>query len=134
MIEIDDTEFPFVTVALRGDCSDEEYAQLRARLDEIRRAATQRYVVLLDGTEAKVPTGRQVRMHADWLRVRTPEIRRRTLANAFVIPDPRLRNALKALFTLQASAIPYEIVDTRDEARALLRAYLDREQKANSVA
>ncbi len=132
MIEIDESEFPLVVVRLTGDSTDAQFEAYMDGLDEIRARAKRRYVVLFDASEMLVPTGRQVRMMANWLRARTPEIRANVLADAYIIPSIALRMALKALFTLQASAIPYVVVETMAEARTVLQAYLDRD--VNSVA
>ncbi|MBL4683753.1 MAG: hypothetical protein JKY37_04120 [Nannocystaceae bacterium] len=127
MIEVDDSAFPFVVVRFIGDNTDQELEEYFARLDEVRAAAPHRYVVMLDATHAKLPTGRQLRMHANWLRKRMNKIRRSSLASAYVVPSPAVRVALKALFTLQAMETPYVVVDTVADARAVLQAYLDRE-------
>lgn len=95
-----------------------------AQLDELRHTAERRYVVMFDATDAHVPTGRQIRMLADWLRDRGPKMKDRVLANAHVLPSAGIRGALKALFTLQHSPVPYAVVATAAEGRAVLQRFL----------
>ena len=128
MILIDDSAFPFVTVRFEGSHDDEEVLAAQERLDAIRSDATQRYVVLFDLSAAAIPSGRQLRLQADWLKRNTPEIRRKVLANAFVVATPAAQATLKAFFTLADAAIPYAVLDDADQARSILERYLARER------
>ena len=160
LIEFDESQFPLVSVRVTGTLTEDEFQslldgldrirdaatqryvvmfdfremrvpsgrQVRVSADRIRDAATQRYVVMFDFREMRVPSGRQVRVSADWLRSRAAEIRKTTIANAFVVNSPSQRVTLTALFRLQASVLPYAIVETTEEARQVLQRYLDREQ------
>ena len=128
MTEFDESQFPLVCVTVAGSLTEDEFQSFLDGLDRIRDEAEVRYVVLFDFREMRVPSGRQVRLSADWLRSRASEIRKKTIANAFVVASPSQRVTLTALFRLQASVLPYAIVETSEEARQVLQRYLDREQ------
>lgn len=128
MIEFDESQFPLVSVTVAGSLTEDEFQSLLDGLDGIRDEANERYVVLFDFREMRVPSGRQVRLSADWLRARASEIRKKTIANAFVVASASQRVTLTALFRLQASVLPYAIVESSEEARQVLQRYLDREQ------
>lgn len=133
MIVIDDSTFPFVTVTLRDNSSDDEFQTYRETMDRIRRRSEQRFVVMYDVTQASTPTARQLRLNAEWIRARAAEIRERSLGNAFVVASPGARAVLKTLFRMQASVAPYEVVETVEEGRAVLQAILRRESSRNAT-
>lgn|GEM_PF-1619675 len=128
LVEFDESQFPLVCVRVTGSLSEDEFQTFLDGLDRIRAAAKERYAVMFDLREMRMPSGRQVRMSADWLRARAGEIRETTIANAFVVGSSAVHVALTAVFRLQASVIPYAVVETMEEARVVLQRYLDREK------
>ena len=126
MVEVDDSEFPFVVGRITGDVTDDEYALWREQLSAISANAEERYVLVIDTTGAHVPTGHQFRFLTAWLRERESTPNPNLMVIAYVIPSPGVRLALKALFAIQALLIPHEVVNTYAEARQLALRYLNR--------
>ena len=71
-----------------------------------------------------MPTGRQARLQANWMRDNEAQIRQRTLGIAFVISSPAVRGVLKAILALQSMPAPYRVESTAADAEAWLRERL----------
>lgn len=121
---MDDSAHPIIVVRFLGTHTDDEFEGYLARMSELLADSRGIHGLVLDATQAKVPTGRQARMQANWMRDNAVGIRERTVGTAFVLSSPALRGVLKAILMMQPIPSPYRVVPTPEEATAWLRQFL----------
>lgn len=114
----DHHRFPLVTVAFTGaPATDESFQQY---LDGLHQAYEQQqpFSYLFDASQAQLPSLQHQRMQAKWLKEHKALMQAYCCGTAYLIPNPLVRTALRAIFALQKQPVPYAVLGTEEEAIA----------------
>lgn len=118
--------FPIVLARPAGTATDADHLEFLAATGELlerRRAARQRFVLILDLSRAGPLNSLQRRRQVDWLSKYRPILEEISVGMAFVIPSLILRGVLTSMFWLVPPPTTHIIVVDLDQA---IRWALDR--------
>ncbi len=119
----DATTLPLLRITFAGSVDD---AAFRAYLGEYRAVLAQGkpYAVLLDASEAGVPSSAQRKLQADFMRDNAGAMGAVCVGGAFVIQSTLVRGALTAILWLQPMPFRHVVVSTMAEGEAWCRGRL----------
>jgi hypothetical protein len=132
VIEIDDSGFPIIAVRFVGSYADDEFRAYLKRMDALLDDQRDMYGLLFDASRAKMPSGRQARLQAAWMRDNAEVVARCTVGTAFVIASPAIRGVLRAILMMQSMSTPYAVEANIAAAEAWLRERLDERSRSAS--
>ncbi len=119
-ITVDASDDALLRITFVGAVNDHEFdAYLGAYRAFLERGT--RYVVLLDASNATVPTPPQRRLQAEFIRIDKPRLAVQCLGGAFVIQSAVVRGGLTAILWLQPLPFDYVLVKTLAEGEAWCR-------------
>jgi len=121
---VDGRAWPLLRITFHGPLND---AQFRAYLREYERylARGERFVVLIDATQADRPDIGQRKLQAAWMRKHYRTLRNLNMGTGFVMPKLLIRMALRSILLLQRSPSPYSVFDRVDDAETWCHAQLE---------
>ena len=116
--EINQSEFPIVTVTFTGEAADAENFPLY--MAEVKAVYEQKKTtsIIFDASEAVLPSVAFQKMQAQWLKDNTQLMKDYCVGTAYIIPNIIIRNVLKAIFSFQSQPVPYLVCRDYAEAEA----------------
>lgn len=96
-------------------------------IESLRRVLDRdkRFCMLVDLTLAERIDLAEIRMIADFARLKGPQLREFVTAMALVVPSPMVRGAIKVMFTLKPPEHPYTVVRDMEAGEAYIAPYLE---------
>ncbi|MEM0994286.1 MAG: STAS/SEC14 domain-containing protein [Bacteroidota bacterium] len=118
---IDSSGFPKVIISFKGNKADD--ANFTTYLEKTKALydKKQKLSITFDATHATIPALKYQKQQADWLKDNRALMEDYCKGTAYVIPNPIIRNVLKAIFALQKQPVPYKTVSSLDEAAAWVK-------------
>ncbi len=123
-IQVDAGPFPFVVVRFLGKYSDEEFSAYLEQVEQLVQAG-ETYAMIFDARRAGMPTSKQAREQADFLRRLGPDMAKVSVGSAFVIASPLIRGAFKAITWMQSMPVEHVVVERMEQAEAWARTRLE---------
>jgi hypothetical protein len=119
----DATTLPLLRITFAGSVDDDAF---RAYLGEYRAVLSQGkpYAVLLDASDAGVPSSAQRKLQADFIRDNAVVMGAVCVGGAFIIQSTLVRGALTAILWLQPMPFRHVVVGTVAEGEAWCRGRL----------
>ncbi|PTL78608.1 hypothetical protein [Vitiosangium sp. GDMCC 1.1324] len=114
-ITFDDSLWPLLIVCFRGGASDKQYAEMLTRSSSYVERG-ERYVSILDVSQAGIPTAAQRQMQVEWLRKHDTRLHERVLGNATIVTSAPIRLSLSIIFHIKPLPIPNVAVSDLDSA------------------
>ena len=116
--EINQTQFPVVTVTFTGEKADDTNFPLY--LGEVKETYDRKttLAIIFDASNAVLPAVTFQQMQAQWLKDNTQLMKDFCAGTAYIIPNVVIRNVLKAIFSFQGQPVPYLVCRNHDEAKA----------------
>ena len=120
---LDDSRWPLVVLRVVGSITPAEEIEFTERSTRLPERG-ERYVVIVDLSEAGTPSPRFVRLQAKAQKLRADGLRTHCAGIAFVIGSPMLRGALRAILHLQSLPCPQMVVASLAQGHAWTREQL----------
>jgi len=100
----------------------EEYlSQLRKNYESFKDI----FVVVFDSNDSKYLSSELRNRQAEWIRENQGLIKNKCLLSIYVISNPIIRFILEAIFLMQKSPVPYQIVRSLDNAQEIAASFFD---------
>ena len=124
----DRREFPLIVVTFTGE--HESPQNFEVYLNELSANYDARTPISLifDASHSTVPKFAYQKLQADWMKVNSQLIKTYCLGTAYVTPSSLLRTALKCVFALQGSPVPFRVFSLKSEAVDWARTLLSANQ------
>ncbi len=106
-----------MVIEARGSSSDEDVRERLAFLEKVLARGTNG-VLVFDSSGNAGLSAMQRRMWVDWLAKHDRALREKSVAAAFVTPNPLVRGTYTAVFWLWSPPFAHVFVRTREEAMA----------------
>ena len=123
MIEIEETQWPMVTVTFSGKVTAAEMAEYLTAMERYHRS-DDRYIGLVSIRDLKPPDASIIRIQADWVKKHEAQLRKQSLGVALVLPSLWMVGMVRAVLWIQPMPQPYFICASVDEAMPWLQERL----------
>jgi len=123
-VVFDTSAYPFVRIRF-GRFGDAEFQGFMDEMEELIKRPAPR-VLLIDTTNASIPTQAQRRRLTQWLSEHRERLKGDVLGVAFVVPSAVMRGVLTAMFWIQPFPAPYLFVPTVTEGLEACRHWLSK--------
>ncbi len=103
----------------------DEFNEYLSKLKEYYLSFNDAFVVVFNSSQTKYLNSALRNRQAEWLKENFDLIKKKCLLSIYVINNPIIRFILEAIFLVQGSPVPYQVVGTIEQAQELVEDFFD---------
>lgn len=130
--EIDESEWPLLTIRSHGTPTDEEYASYLESYERFLQRPGRYGLIVVTEPNAPMTKPKHAKVQAKWLKDNYDRLALKCVGISFVLPGPMMRGVVKAILAMQSMPMEHSVFsrehDSREWVLAKLRA--DKRRKA----
>lgn len=112
--EFDRSDYPLINITFTGEKPTDENFQAYLEGSYQNYEHREPIALVFDATNAAIPGLRYQKQQADWMREHDELIRTYCLGIAYVVPNPLIRQVMRAIFKLQQNATAFKVFAERE--------------------
>ena len=102
-----------------------EFDEYLSRLKKYYQEFTDAFIVVFNSNQTKYLNSTLRNRQAEWLKENHDLIKQKCLLSIYVINNPIIRFILEAIFLVQRSPVPYQVVGTTEQAQEIVENFFD---------